>query len=210
MAGTMSRFIVLEGIEGAGKSTQLATVATWVTAHAGTPVITREPGGTPLAEAIRALVLADHDEPMPIATELLLMFAARSVHLDHRIRPALAAGQWVVSDRFVDASHAYQGGGQGGDPQMLAALETMVVGETQPDLVLLLDLPVARIAERLAQRNAAPDRFDRESQDFLERVRQTYLQRARRKPSRYCVIDADQSEEAVADDIREALESRFA
>lgn len=204
------RFIVLDGVEGAGKSTQLQTVCDWVTARVGPPVVTREPGGTPLAEAIRELVLADHDEAMPITAELLLMFAARSVHLHNRVCPALDAGQWVVCDRFVDASHAYQGGGQGGDPADIRALEAMVVGPQQPDIVLLLDLPVTRIAERLNQRAGHADRFDRESTAFLERVRTVYQQRAAQVPERYCVIDADQPPADVAAAIRDALETRLA
>jgi dTMP kinase len=188
-----ARFISLEGIDGAGKSTQL----NWLTAELrrrGIAFIqTREPGGTPLGEQLRELLL---QQPMHLETEALLMFAARREHLEKVIHPALAAGTWVVSDRFSDASFAYQGGGRGLDQHKLLQLEGWVQQGFQPDLTLLFDLPPALAAARRAAARAA-DRFEAEDLAFFERVRAAYLQRAEAMPERFRVIDATQSPEQM-------------
>lgn len=183
------KFITLEGIEGVGKTTQVATVRATLEALQRSFVATREPGGTPLAEDIRALVLAPRDEPVPGSAELLLMFAARAVHVANRIRPALAAGQDVVCDRFTDATYAYQGGGRGVPLAQIAALEAMAHGDLQPDLTLLLDAPPA-VALQRARRRSAADRFEAETIAFFERVRAAYLARAAKEPARFVVVDA--------------------
>lgn len=183
------RFITLEGIEGVGKTTQVATVRATLEALQRPHVATREPGGTPLAEDIRALVLVPRDEPVPGNAELLLMFAARAVHVDNLIRPTLAAGKDVVCDRFTDATYAYQGGGRGVPLAEVAALEAMTHGGLQPDLTLLLDAPPALALQR-ARRRSAADRFEAETLAFFERVRAAYLARAAADPARFVVVDA--------------------
>jgi dTMP kinase len=184
------KFITLEGIDGAGKSTHHAWLIDFLKRQGKEVVATREPGGTPLGEKLRALLLS---EPMHIETEALLMFAARREHLDKLIQPALAAGKWVVSDRFADASYAYQGGGRGLAPEKIMALESWVQAGFQPDLTLVFDLPTEVACERLAKTGNAPDRFEKETQDFFERVRDTYLQRAGAEPGRIKVIDSRES-----------------
>lgn len=183
------RFITLEGVDGAGKSTHLGFVADWLRARGHAVILTREPGGTPLGETLRELLL--HRE-MDASTELLLMFAARQQHLAELIRPALARGAWVVSDRFTDASYAYQCGGRGIDVSRVAALEDWVQQGFEPDLTLLFDVP-ADVAE--ARRSAArvADRFEREADSFFNRVRHAYLARAEADPARIHVLDARQS-----------------
>lgn len=182
-------FITFEGPEGAGKSTNLKVLAQALAERGCTPLVTREPGGTPLAERIREVLLSLHDESMHADTELLLMFAARAQHLNGLIRPALAEGRVVISDRFTDATYAYQGGGRGIDPQRIAALETWVQGELRPDLVIVFDVPV-ELGMARARARSELDRFEREQQDFFEAVRASYLQRAAADPQRYRVIDA--------------------
>lgn len=184
------KFITLEGIDGAGKSTHHAWLIDFLKRQGKEVVATREPGGTPLGEKLRALLLS---EPMHIETEALLMFAARREHLDKLIQPALAAGRWVVSDRFADASYAYQGGGRGLAPEKIMALESWVQAGFQPDLTIVFDLPTEIACERLAKTGNAPDRFEKETQDFFERVRNTYLQRAGAEPGRIKVIDSRES-----------------
>lgn len=184
------KFITLEGIDGAGKSTHHAWLIDFLKRQGKEVVATREPGGTPLGEKLRALLLS---EPMHIETEALLMFAARREHLDKLIQPALAAGKWVVSDRFADASYAYQGGGRGLAPEKIMALESWVQAGFQPDLTIVFDLPTEIACERLAKTGNAPDRFEKETQDFFERVRNTYLQRAGAEPGRIKVIDSRES-----------------
>jgi dTMP kinase len=191
------RFITLEGIEGVGKTTQVATVRTTLEALGRRFHGTREPGGTPLAEDIRALVLAPRTEPVPGSAELLLMFAARAVHVANLIEPTLAAGQDVVCDRFTDATYAYQGGGRGVSAAAVAALEAITHGGLQPDLTLLLDAPPALALQR-AKRRSAADRFEAETLAFFERVRATYLARAAAEPNRFVVVDAAQPLEAVS------------
>jgi dTMP kinase len=180
-------FITLEGIEGVGKSTNSHAVVRTLEKAGLSVVHTREPGGTALAERVRELLLASGDEPVDALAELLLMFASRAQHLAQLIRPALARGQWVVCDRFTDATYAYQGGGRQLDLTQIATLETLVHGDLQPDLTLFLDLPVAEGLQRIAGR--PHDRFEQEEVGFFERVRETYLSRAERF-ERFTIIDA--------------------
>lgn len=189
-----------EGGEGAGKSTQITRVADTLRAQGWRVSITREPGGTVLGEAIRAVLMADHNMPMPAMSELLLMFAARAAHLAQVIEPALADGQIVLCDRFTDASYAYQGAARGLGHEAVATLEGLVQGERRPDGVVLLDLPVAVGAARAAARGKG-NRFDSEARTFHETVRRTYLERAAENPARYAVIDADRPAETVAEAI---------
>ncbi|KJH80835.1 dTMP kinase [Pseudomonas sp. KSR10] len=185
-------FITLEGPEGAGKSTNREYLAQRLRDHGLDVVLTREPGGTPLAERIRELLLTPADEPMGSDTELLLMFAARAQHLAEVIRPALKRGAVVLCDRFTDATYAYQGGGRGLSFQRIEQLETFVQGDMRPDLTLIFDLPVEIGLSRAAARGRL-DRFEQEGLGFFEAVRSAYLDRARQVPQRYRVIDAGQS-----------------
>jgi len=198
------KFITVEGIEGVGKSTNMAFIGRQLQAHGRDVLVTREPGGTPLAESIRALLLDPAYTGMDTLCELQLVFAARAEHLAKVIRPALAAGQWVLCDRFTDATYAYQGGGRGVDTAVIARLEDLVQGDFRPDLTLLLDAPV-EIGLTRAGRRGALDRFEQEKIGFFERVRQAYLELARRHPDRYRVIDASQSLEVVQRQISECL-----
>ncbi|MGB0405857.1 MAG: dTMP kinase [Pseudomonadales bacterium] len=204
------RFITLEGGEGAGKSTQLQTVAACLTA-AGIPFLTtREPGGTSRAEAIRGLLLSPGErEPMASETELLLMFAARAQHVKQRIEPALAAGTWVLCDRFTDATRAYQGGGRGLDLSQIDALAAWVHGDCWPDLTLLLDVPAAQGLAR-AEKRSAKDRIEQEALAFFERVRAHYLAQAAAEPERFRVIDAAPAEAAVTAQVTAAVEAFLA
>jgi len=181
------KFITLEGIDGAGKSSHVGWIADWLREHGLRVLVTREPGGTPVGEGLRALLL---HEPMDLRTETLLMFAARQEHLARRIRPALEAGEWVLSDRFTDATFAYQGGGRGLPVAELEVLERWVHGDFQPDLTLYFDVPVAVARERLAAAQGSPDRFEREDDGFFARVRAAYHARAARDPGRVRIIDA--------------------
>ncbi len=185
--GIRGRFISFEGIDGAGKSTQHQWLVEHLRAQGREVVATREPGGTPLGEKLRALLLA---EPMQLDTEALLMFAARREHVELVIRPALARGAWVVCDRFIDASMAYQGGGRGLSTTRLSQLAQWTVGDLKPDLTLLFDLPVDIAMARLFAGTQNPDRFEREQAEFFERVRATYLTIAASEPHRVRVIDA--------------------
>jgi dTMP kinase len=197
-------FITVEGIEGVGKSTNMEYIRRQLQAAGRDVLVTREPGGTPLAEAIRGLLLDPAYSGMDMLCELQLVFAARAEHLARVIRPALAAGQWVLCDRFTDATYAYQGGGRGVDTAIIARLEDLVQGGFRPDLTLLLDVPVATGLARASQRGAL-DRFEQEQAAFFERVRQAYLEQARRHPGRYRVIDASLPLQAVQQLIRECL-----
>ena len=199
------KFITLEGGEGVGKTTNLQYITQLLTSRGIDFVVTREPGGTRLAENIRTLLLGDHEEEVSEMTELLLIFAARAQHLSKVIMPALAAGKWVVSDRFTDATYAYQGGGRGLNEQTIAQLERIVQGDLRPDLTLVLDLAPEIGLER-ARKRAALDRFEREKLEFFSRVRETYRQRAMLEPKRCIVIDASQPLDQVQHDILEALE----
>ncbi len=191
------RFITFEGIDGAGKSTHIEWVAGRLRERA-TVVTTREPGGTPLGEDLRSLLL---HRKMDLETEALLMFAARREHIAEVIEPALARGDWVISDRFTDATFAYQGGGRGLPRERLEALEQWVQGGLQPDLTLLFDVPLETAAQRLANARE-PDKFEAESRAFFERTRAEYLRRAAEAPQRFRVIDATRS----IDEIRVELE----
>ena len=190
------RLVTLEGGEGAGKSTVLAALRDTLASAGHEVVCTREPGGTPLAEQIRDLLLDPRHEPPAQETELLLMFAARAQHVRETVLPALARGAWVLSDRFTDASYAYQGGARGGDVQFIAELERRVVG-IEPGLTLLLDVPVQVGLSRMRGRGDA-DRIESEREDFFERVRTAYLGRAQAHQERFRLIDASQALEVVA------------
>lgn len=198
------RFITVEGIEGAGKSTQMEAVRGFLDAQGITVVVTREPGGTPLSEAVRGLLLDPGNRGMAADTELLLVFAARAEHIHKVIRPALDAGDWVLSDRFTDATFAYQGGGRGIPAERIAALEDWVQGDLRPDLTLLLDLPVEAGMARIADRGR-PDRFEREERDFFQRIRDNYLERAAAEPGRFRRIDASAPLEEVRREVLAAL-----
>jgi dTMP kinase len=201
------RFITLEGGEGVGKSSNLEFIRRHLEAAGKTVIVTREPGGTPLGEQVRALLLDHRHDGMSADAELLLMFAARAEHLAQVIRPALAAGKWVLCDRFTDATYAYQGGGRGIAAERIAALETWVQGDLRPDLTLLLDAPVAVGMGRAGRRAANADRFEREQTAFFEQVRHTYLELAKRCAKRYRIIDASQTLNAVQDQLRRELDT---
>jgi len=197
-----ARFITIEGGEGAGKSTVLSAVRGFLLARGFEVVSTREPGGTPLAEQIRGLLLDTHHEPPAAETELLLVFAARAQHVREVIVPALQRGAWVISDRFTDSSYAYQGAGRGLDAGFIAELERRVVG-IEPAITLLLDIGVAHGRERargrdLAPGGSGPDRIEREHDHFFERVRDGFLSRAQAEPGRFRIIDAARSADEVA------------
>lgn len=200
------RLITLEGGEGAGKSTQAVFIRDWLQARGRLAVLTREPGGTPLAEAIRQTLLGG--DAMPALCELLLMFAARASHVQTLIEPALSAGNDVICDRFVDASYAYQGGGRGIPDADIARLEALTLGQRRPDLVLVFDIApeigLARTAKRGEQ-----NRFESETLAFQQRVRATYLRRAHAEPSRYAVLDASVSRESVQQQLTAILEARL-
>lgn len=190
------RFITVEGIEGVGKTTNIDFIHQQLLAAGRDVVLTREPGGTPLGEAVRGLLLDPEYTGMDSTCELQLMFAARAEHLAKVIWPALEKGRWVLCDRFTAATYAYQGGGRGIDTGVIARLEELVQGDFRPDLTLLLDVPVEVGLERAGKRGAL-DRFEQEKVEFFERVRAAYLQMAKRSPERYRVIDAGQPLEAV-------------
>jgi dTMP kinase len=188
---TAGRFITLEGIEGAGKSTVARMVCDWLKARGVRVRLTREPGGTPLAERVRQVVLERGNEQLSPITETLLMFSARGIHLENLIRPALARGEWVVCDRFTDATRAYQGAGRGVSSELIETLARCVHGGLQPDCTLLLDLPPAVGLARARQRSGvAADRFEAEAEAFFEKVRAAYLELAAAEPHRMRVIDA--------------------
>lgn len=205
-AQARGRFITFEGIDGAGKSTQIEAVVALLRARGHDVEQTREPGGTPLGERLRELVL---HEAMHLETEAMLMFAARREHLAARIEPALAAGRWVVCDRFTDATYAYQVGGRGLDPSKFAALEAWVHPGLQPDLTLVFDLDPSVAAARVAATGAAPDRFEREQRDFFERVRRAYLERAEAAPERIRVIAADRDPAVVRAEVEAIVTERL-
>lgn len=188
------KFITLEGVDGAGKSTHIEWLVERLRTQGRAVVQTREPGGTPLGEKLRALLLG---EPMHLETEALLMFAARREHIECVIGPAIARGAWVVCDRFTDASFAYQGGGRGLSVEKLGQLETWVQGNFQPDLTLLFDLPIEIAARRMTGAERQLDRFEREQADFHQRVRAAYLARAAQMPARIRLLDARETPEQI-------------
>lgn len=201
------RFITLDGIDGAGKSTNLAVMKAWFEKHKLPVLFTREPGGTPAGEALREILLNPATQ-VSLRTETLLMFAARQQHLETVILPALKNGTHVISDRFTDATFAYQGGGRGVPLQDIATLEHWVQGDFRPDLTLLLDVPLEVSMARISQ-TREKDRFEQEEAEFFNRVREVYLQRANEQPERYAVIDSSQSLDAVKNQIETALDNHF-
>lgn len=203
------RFITFEGIEGVGKSTQAAQAAAWLRER-GIPVVqTREPGGTPLAEELRALVLEPRERPLSVTVELLLIFAARASHVADKIRPALRRGHWVLCDRFTDATLAYQGGGSGVNTAWIRQLAKIAHPRLAPDLTLLFDAPPAVALARVAGRGNRPDRFETEGTAFFDRVRSAYLALAAREPGRFRIIDATAGEGEVAAAVRRAIDAAF-
>jgi dTMP kinase len=211
MTAAPGRFLTVEGIEGVGKTTQVARLSDALRARGVDHVVTREPGGTPLAESIRDIVLNPAaGESVPPTAELLLMFAARAVHLENHIEPHLQAGRWVVCDRFTDATYAYQGGGRGLCAGTISQLEILVQGARRPDLTILLDAPVEQALQRarLRRGGAATDRFESERVEFFQRVRAAYRSRAAAEPGRIFTVDAAQPAEAVAAAILELLRAR--
>ncbi len=202
------KFITIEGGEGAGKSTMMERLAEWLGSRGHHVIQTREPGGTALAEKIRAILLDDRHGELSDQSELLLVFASRAQHLEELIRPALARGDTVLCDRFTDASWAYQGGGRQMPLEWIATLEKMVHGDLQPDLTLLFDLPVEQGLKRASRRGEA-DRFEQESVRFFARVRQAYLARAKSHVSRFEIIDASRDVDQVWSQIEALLERRL-
>lgn len=199
----MSKFITFEGVDGAGKSTHLAWFADTLRRRGADVVVTREPGGTALGEQLREILLS---QPMSTGTEALLMFAARMEHIEQVIEPALRAGKWVVSDRFSDASFAYQGGGRGMDWDKLDQLEQWVHPDLQPDLTLFFDVAIDVARQRLAG-NIALDRFEQEQSGFFERVRTGYLRRIQQNPHRFIVIDSNQNLDSIKQKLDEIIVS---
>ena len=202
---TAGAFITIEGIEGAGKTTCMKVVAEHISTHDIRLQQTREPGGTALGEDLRGLLLGHRHTGMSEDAELLLMFAARAEHLQRKIRPALQQGEWVLCDRFTDATYAYQGAGRGIPFERIATLEQWVQGKLRPDLTIVMDLPVPQGLERAGKRSA-PDRFESEAAAFFERVRKGYLDIARREPARVQVVDASRDMEQVAVSIGQVIE----
>lgn len=198
-----AKFITFEGVDGAGKSTHLEWFAQSLRQKGIDLLVTREPGGTPLGERLREILL---NHPMHAETEALLMFAARREHVEQVIRPALQRGTWVISDRFSDASFAYQGGGRGVSITKLEQLEQWVHGDLQPDLTLLFDIPIEVARQRLAN-NASLDRFEQEQGGFFEKVRQAYLARSQKMPSRFALIHAEQSRDEVQQNLQKIIAS---
>ncbi|HJN97290.1 MAG: dTMP kinase [Gammaproteobacteria bacterium] len=202
-------FITIEGVEGVGKSTNIETIKQFLAGRGIEFIVTREPGGTLWSEQIRNLLLqVNDDEDLMGLSELLLIFAARAQHLDRLIRPALAAGKWVICDRFTDATYAYQGAGRGLDRSKIAELETLVQEELRPDLTIILDLD-PQIGLQRAQNRAALDRFEREKLEFFEKVRQAYLDIASAEQERCIVVDASQDLEAVSSELLIRLEEKL-
>ncbi len=205
MAKQYGKFLTLEGTEGAGKSTNLKFIQTFLENKGIEIIVTREPGGTPIGEAIRNILLTTDFTEMTANTELLLMFAARNQHIEEKIKPAIAAGKWVVSDRFTDASYAYQGAARGIEYSRLAEIENWVQQGFQPDTTFIFDLPIAIGMERVRARGEKSDRFEQEKLEFFEKVRGAYLNRTKLVPSRYKILDASQSLEAVQKQIATQL-----
>lgn len=203
----LAKFITLDGIDGAGKTTQLNVIRDWFAAQALPVLFTREPGGTPLGEALRALLLSPATQ-VSLHTETLLMFAARRQHLDDVILPALARGVSVVSDRFTDATFAYQGGGRGLSDGQIEILENWVQGSLKPDLTILLDVPLEVSLQRI-ERSREKDRFEQETADFFTRVREAYLRRAAAAPERYAVVDSNRDKAVVRAEIERVLDGLF-
>jgi dTMP kinase len=204
MSPVRGKFLTIEGTEGVGKSTNIGFIREFLTQKGVPLTLSREPGGTPLAEDVRELLLAKREEKVDETAELLLMFGARAQHIATVIEPALAKGDWVLCDRFTDATYAYQGGGRGIDKTKIESLENFVQGELRPDLTIILDIDVELGLERARQRGEL-DRFEIESIAFFERVRAAYLYRASQHPERYRVIDAGQDLASVKIDVEKVL-----
>lgn len=205
MISTHGKLITLEGTEGVGKTTNREFIQQYLEAQGVRLCVTREPGGTPLAEEVRELLLAKRDEAVDEQAELLLIFAARAQHLHQVILPALARGEWVLCDRFTDATYAYQGAGRGLSLSTIATLETLVQGELRPDLTIVLDIDVETGLQRAGSRSS-PDRFESEAVEFFERVREGYRQRVAANPAVYAVINAGQPLADVQQDIQQVLD----
>jgi len=200
----MGQFLTVEGTEGVGKSTNMAFIEAQLRAAGIDLVVTREPGGTPLAEQLRGILLENREEPFAPMAELLTVFAARAQHIEQVIKPALLAGKWVLSDRFTDATFAYQGYGRGLSLSVISQLENMVQNNFKPDTTFLLDIDVAVGLERACARGEL-DRFEHEQITFFEKVRSGYLERVKQNPARFCVVDAGQPLDAVQQDIHAQL-----
>jgi dTMP kinase len=200
------KFITIEGTEGVGKTTNIEYIKQWLENNGISYVNTREPGGTPFAEEIRQVLLANREENVCSKAELLMMFAGRAQHIDQVIEPQLAQGNWVLCDRFTDATYAYQGAGREMGNDVIERLEAMVQGDMRPDLTLVLDVPVELGLKRAVKRSE-PDRFEREKADFFNRVRQAYLSMATNSPQRYKIIDASRTLEQVQTQIATTLDS---
>jgi dTMP kinase len=200
------KFISIEGIEGAGKSTQLAFINDYLSSKGKSLVVTREPGGTEVSEEIRDLLLKPRSQGMDVNTELLMMFAARAEHVAQKIKPAIARGDWVISDRFVDATFAYQGGGRGIDVERIQQLADWTLQGLKTDLTIVFDLSVELSQERVTSRNEGKDRFEQEKATFFERIRQSYIDRSLLEPNRVKVIDASQTIEQVQQQLTTILD----
>ena len=200
------KFITIDGVEGAGKSTQIEFICDYLQAKGINVVLTREPGGTDLGEKIRELLLSTQTQSMHNDSELLLMFAARNEHIHHKIMPALERGDWVLSDRFTDASYAYQGGGRGLNIERIEQLERWVLGDFAPDMTLLLDIPVEQGMSRVESRGEK-DRIELEKMDFFQRVRQAYIDRSEKYPDRIKLIDSSKEREHTSQQIQQILDS---
>tara|TARA_B100000674_G_C37939746_1_gene962017 strand:+ start:286 stop:930 length:645 start_codon:yes stop_codon:yes gene_type:complete len=201
-------FITVEGVEGAGKSTNIKVIEEFLSEKNIDYVVTREPGGTLLAEKIRDLLLSHHEEEMEVTTELLLIFAARAQHLNTTIKPKLAEGKWVLCDRFTDATYAYQGAGRGCDSQLIGQLESLVQGSLRPDLTVVFDLD-PRIGLARASQRGQLDRIESQNLEFFQRVRQAYQNIASRESARFCVIDSSKTRENVSVILRDALQDKI-
>ena len=200
------KFITIDGVEGAGKSTQITFICDYLKAKGVNVILTREPGGTDVGEKIRTLLLSNSTGKMHADTELMLMFAARNEHIQNKIMPALKQGDWVLSDRFTDASYAYQGGGRGLDVERIAQLEQWVLQDFTPDMTLLLDAPVEIGMSRVESRGKK-DRIELEATDFFNRVRQAYIDRSEQFPDRIKLIDSSQTVEHTKQQIKVILDS---
>ena len=200
------KFITIDGVEGAGKSTQITFICDYLKAKGVNVILTREPGGTDVGEKIRTLLLSNSTGKMHADTELMLMFAARNEHIQNKIMPALTQGDWVLSDRFTDASYAYQGGGRGLDVERIAQLEQWVLQDFTPDMTLLLDVPVEIGMSRVESRGKK-DRIELEATDFFNRVRQAYIDRSEQFPDRIKLIDSSQTVEHTKQQIKVILDS---
>ncbi len=200
------KFITIDGVEGAGKSTQIDFICQYLSAKGIKVVLTREPGGTELGEKVRELLLSTQTKSMHSDTELMLMFAARNEHIHHKIIPALDRGDWVLSDRFTDASYAYQGGGRGLDISRIEQLESWTLKDFKPDMTLLLDIPVELGMSRVESRGEK-DRIELEKMDFFERVRQAYIGRSEKYPDRIKLIDSSKEREYTSQQIQQVLDA---